>query len=251
MKVDASRKTAVKYATVLFIVALAGFTRWQAVHKLPVDFDEMVYLPAAFRYEEMLASGNWSKIIHYGENLEHPPLNKLLFAIDLRVKKPAEPDWDSLKIGRPIPSEAKPAFTGPRLISAVGGTLQVLLVAIVHPIAGLLLALDTYHTKYSAQVYLEGVPGLMSILAVLLFERLLPKKEEQESRQFRWKLLVVSAIALGLAAAGKYLYADCWFRNTGISHSQNAFFSGRECVFVHRPVHVFCGGSFFMAKSIW
>ena len=43
---------------ILFIMALAGFVRWQAVYKLPVDFDELVYLPAAFRYQEMIAAGD-------------------------------------------------------------------------------------------------------------------------------------------------------------------------------------------------
>ena len=43
---------------ILFIMAFAGFVRWQAVYKLPVDFDELVYLPAAFRYQEMIAAGD-------------------------------------------------------------------------------------------------------------------------------------------------------------------------------------------------
>ena len=101
----------------------------------------------------------------------------------------------------------QPAFYGPRRISAAGGTFQVLFIALTHPIAGLLLALNTYHIKYSSQVYLEGVPGLMSILSVFLFERALSiAASAHSSHSVSIPRLIPSAAALGLAAAGKYLY---------------------------------------------
>jgi hypothetical protein len=195
--------------TVLAIAAAAGCLRWRAVNRLPVDYDELVYLPTAFQYQRMLTSGRWGEIPGYTENMEHPPLNKLLFAADLAVQRANEPDWDKLEVGRPIPPADRPAFRGPRLISAAGGTLQVLIMSLAHPIAGLLLALDTYHIKYSAQVYLEGVPGLMAVLAVFLFELGLLK--QQPPRRPRWTLLLLSAVTLGLAAAGKYLYGIAGF----------------------------------------
>lgn len=194
---------------VTIIVALAGLLRFQAVKRLPVDFDELVYLPAAFRYETILAHGRWNEIVTFRENLEHPPLNKLLFAVDLWAHQPKEPVWGDLAVGRAIPAADQPAFFGPRRISAVGGTVQVLLTALVNPIGGLLLALDTYHIKYSAQVYLEGVPGLMALLAVCLFE--LGLANNQGSHQPRWPMLLLSAAALGLAAAEKYFYGIVGF----------------------------------------
>src|SRR5262245_19454773 len=187
----------------IFIAAFAGFLRMQAVTRLPVDFDEFTYLPIAFRYQEMMANGKWTEIINYQENLEHPPLNKILFALDLWARHPKEPDWNALSVGTPIPESDQSAFFGPRRISAIEGTLQVFIVALIHPIAGILLALDSYHIKYSAQVYLEGVPGLMALLSVLLFESGLPNK--------RWIFLISSAVALGFAGAGKYLYAIVGF----------------------------------------
>jgi hypothetical protein len=187
----------------VLIATFAGFLRMQAVTRLPVDFDEFVYLPTAFRYQEIMASGKWSEIINFKENLEHPPLNKILFALGLWTYNPKEPDWNALSVGKPIPASDQPAFFEPRRISAIGGTLQVFITALIHPIAGILLALDSYHIKYSAQVYLEGVPGLMALLAVLLFELGLPNT--------RWTFLVLSAVALGLAGAGKYLYAIVGF----------------------------------------
>ena len=190
------------------IAVFAGYLRLEAVKRLPVDFDELVYLPVAFRYKEMMAKGDWKQILQFQRNREHPPFNKLLFASDLLVRDASKPKWKSLDVRMPIPPEDQPAFFGPRRISAIGGTLQVLLIALVHPVAGLLLALDTYHIKYSSQVYLEGVPGFFAVLAVFLFELGLPKKSSDGNLDVtpRWKLLVLSAIALGLSTAGKYLY---------------------------------------------
>lgn len=196
----------------ILIAAFAGFLRMQAVTHLPVDFDELVYLPVAFRYQEIMAGGKWKQLILYQENLEHPPLNKLLFAMDLWTRRPKEPAWNALHVGSAIPVSDQPAFYGARRISAVGGTLQVLVTALVHPIAGLLMAFDTYHIKYSAQVYLEGVPGLMAVLAVFLFELGLPNgRSRVDAVQTRWRLLIFSAAALGLSAAGKYLYGIVGF----------------------------------------
>lgn len=202
------------YLLAILIAGFAGVLRWEAVMLLPVDYDELAYLPVSFRYHEMISGGRWKEIILFQENAEHPPLNKLLFAADLCVRQPKEPDWDVLDVGRPIPADAQPAFFGPRLISAVGGTLQVLIIALVNPIAGLLLALDTYHIKYSAQIYLEGVPGLMAVLAVFLFELGVPKEmpvSDQRTAALRWRWLLLSAATLALAAAGKYLYGIVGF----------------------------------------
>jgi hypothetical protein len=185
----------------IFIAAFAGFLRVRTVTLLPPDFDELVYLPAAFQYQEMIANHKWKEIINYKENLEHPPLNKILFAIDLGLFNPKEPDWNNLDVGKAIPPDDRAAFFGPRRISAIGGTLQVFITALVHPIAGILMALNTYHTKYTAQAYLEGVPGLMAVLAVFLFELGLTRS----------RFLIPSAITLGLAAAGKYLYGFVGF----------------------------------------
>ncbi len=193
----------------IFIAAFAGFLRMRTVTRLPVDFDELVYLPTAFRYQEMIEGRKWKEIVNHKENLEHPPFNKILFALDLNVINSKEPDWDALSVGKSIPPDDRPAFFGPRRISAIGGTLQVLITSLVHPIAGILLALDTYHIKYSAQVYLEGVPGLMAMLAVFLFEFGVPNKNG--NAEASWKLLIPSAIALGMAGAGKYLYGFVGF----------------------------------------
>ncbi|HVE84165.1 MAG TPA: hypothetical protein VND93_15010, partial [Myxococcales bacterium] len=67
----------------------------------------------------------------------------------------------------------------------------------------LLLAVEPYHAKYTAQAYLEAIPGLFAVLAVLLFER---STRSREPPPWRRPAFWGSAVALGLAAAGKYPY---------------------------------------------
>jgi len=69
-----------------------------------------------------------------------------------------------------------------------------------------MMAFDTYHIKYTSEAYLEGVAGLMALLAVLLLEMGFPKTQAPVKVSAESKFLIVSAVALGLAAAGKYLY---------------------------------------------
>jgi hypothetical protein len=126
------------------------------------------------------------------------------FPIEVRLTDPA--GATALDVYR----AAAPAFSGPRTFSAVTGVLQVLLEALVSPLGALWLAFDTYHAKYTAQAYLEGLPGLLAILAVLLFERALRRLEPQGLVPAPPTLsplpLLAAAVMLGLAAAGKYAY---------------------------------------------
>lgn len=195
-----SHRRILAVATIVFVAALL---RVQALHKLPPDFDELVYLPVAFDYAHMMTEGRFNEIIGYKENSEHPALNKLLFGAEIAIAKPKEPSWNTLDVGRPMSDADKPAFFGPRWISVIGGTIQVLIASIVNPIGALLLALDTYHIKYSAQVYLEGVPGFFAALAVLLLEFGIAKKNQ--------RLIYGSSAALGISTAGKYIYGITGF----------------------------------------
>lgn len=185
----------------LFLALLAAsWQRARAVERLPPDFDELIYLPVAYRYAEMLSAGRWSEVAAYRENFEHPPMVKLLYAWELWAARVPEPDWKTLRVGRPIPEPAKPAFQVTRWLSAATGILQVVLTGLVHPVGALLLAFDPYHAKYTSQAYLEGVPGLFAVLAVLVFERAL-------RTSLRPGGLALSGVLVGLAAAGKYPYA--------------------------------------------
>src|SRR3954468_14397445 len=49
-----------RVALAVAAVAVGGWQRWRAVEQLPPDFDELIYLPAAYRYAERMAPGRWS-----------------------------------------------------------------------------------------------------------------------------------------------------------------------------------------------
>jgi 4-amino-4-deoxy-L-arabinose transferase-like glycosyltransferase len=192
----------------LLAVLAAGWVRGGAVLRLPTDFDEFASLQAGFRYAERMAPGRWSEIPEVTDNGEHPSLVKLAYGAVLKRSGAVEPEWDRVAVASPVPPFAEPAFRGPRILSAVAGVLQVLLEALVSPLGALWLAFDTYHAKYTAQANLEGLPGLFAILAVLLFERALRRREPEGLVPSPPTLsplpLLLAALMLGLASAGKY-----------------------------------------------
>lgn len=195
----ARRAAAIAVASVAAIAAA-----WQRVHALrllPPDHDELVYVPIGYRTLEALEAGRPGEIARMTENFEHPPMGKLACGLAVRAAGAHEPRWDALEVGKPLPPEAGPAFQAARAPSAAAGSLQVALLAAVSPLAGLLLALDPYHAKYTAQAMLEGIPGLFALLAAVLLERAL----RREGRR-RLLLALLAAAALGAASAGKYAY---------------------------------------------
>jgi hypothetical protein len=195
MKAQVLRLTLVALALVL-----GAAQRIHAVRVLPPDFDELVYLPVAFDYAERLP-GRIGELPSYPENREHAPLVKLTYGLSVDALAPPEPDWAALRVGSPIPEDARPAFGAGRWVSAVAGLLQLALLAAASPLAALLLALEPYHAKYTAQAMLEAIPGVFALLAVLLVEAAL--RREGRARALRFAL---AAVAVGASAAGKYPY---------------------------------------------
>jgi hypothetical protein len=155
---------------------------WTALH-LPEDFDEPIYLQSGFDYAQLLHDGNLLGVIDYPENPEHPPLVRLLYAVGI-LAQGSGVQWEN------------GLFTS-RIISVIFGTLATGLVALVDPLAGLMLAVQTLVVKYTSQAYLEALPMFASIGAVLSIRR----SSQSRDKWFWW-----SALALGLTAAGKYSY---------------------------------------------
>jgi hypothetical protein len=170
------------------IVFLSLLLRGWAALRLPLDYDEPVYLQAGFDYAKALRAGDLDAVIDYAENREHPALGKLLYGLTvLAVGQDAE--WQvALYVGR--------------LLSALFGTLAVLALALFDPLASGLLAAHTMAVKYTAQVYLEALPHLASLVAVLALTRSTGARD-------RWFWL--SALALGVTAAGKFTYLPILF----------------------------------------
>jgi len=227
-----------KLALVLVIVLLAALLRGWAVARLPVDFDEPVYTEAGLVYAAAVGAGDLS-LLRYDPAPEHPGLVKLLYGGVLLLSPSL---WEGLGEGMgaedPLPNPLpggegredplpNPLLGGEgiRAASAVFGVLHVLLLALVSPAAGALLAVHSYTVKYTAQVYLEALPMFTATVCVLSYmaagKSSRQEREGSEERQANsslrplppsrpWRELffwTISAVALGLTAAGKYIYA--------------------------------------------
>lgn len=196
-----SARFPIRAILVALIVLVALGQRLKAVHRLPVDADEPVYLQAASDYASLMAQGQWAQIPHYVYNSEHPVFAKLLYALGLRMvgyTGQAEPaihlSWGD------APSRMGPLIAA-RYVAVFFGTLQVLALALADPLAGALLAIHTMASKYTAEVYLEAVPAFAVTLSVLAYERAHRRGEGQTGAWF-W----LSAGMLGMAAASKVVY---------------------------------------------
>lgn len=170
---------------IVLIVLVAAMVRLWAAWQLPPDADEPVYLKAGKEYAELIKAGNWQGIINYEGNREHPALVKLVYAAPYLIFEP--------KFG----STTELFFN--RIISATFGTLAVLVLTLMDPIAGAFLALDSMVIKYTSQVYLEAIPLFASLFSLAALRR-------SQRRPGRNVWFWLSAVALGMACAGKYLY---------------------------------------------
>ncbi len=177
-----------RWAILASIVLLALLLRGWALMRLPTDFDEPTYLEAAFDYARALRTGDWNGVIDYQGNREHPALVKLLYGL---VVLALGEDAGTLVAG-----------LASRALSALLGTLAVLVLALLDPLAGGLLAVHTLAVKYTSQVYLEALPHLASMGAVLAFSRVKSGRDRPVTGLWFW----LSALALGVTAAGKLTY---------------------------------------------
>ena len=94
----------------------------------------------------------------------------------------------------------------------VFGVLAVAVLAAFNPIAGLFLAVHSFAIKYTSEAYLEAIPSLTSLLAVLAYLRWITLVDRQPKllsltnnlRIHFW--LVLSGMAIGITLASKYEY---------------------------------------------
>ncbi len=194
---------------VLLVTLLACGLRIYAAQRLNVDYDEPVYLGDAIQYANYLRSGDFKMLAWSETTYEHPALYKILYGAMLLAYRPIDrlPDKDLPRLA-PIETAAAGRWNVfERYQSVAWGTLTVLVLALVNPLAGLWLAVDTLAVKYTSEVYLEALPLLTSLLCGLAYVRWfegLRRQPGQPKHQVGW--LVISAITLGMTAASKYVY---------------------------------------------
>ena len=173
---------------IIGVVLLGLLLRVWAAWELPVDFDEPVYMEAGYQYAQMIQAGDINGIIDFSGTSEHPPLVKLIYGLTFLI------------LGRGAVWEQ--ALFISRLVSVVFGSLSVLVVALINPLAGGFMAVQTLLVKYTSQAYLEALPLLTGMLSIYLLKR-------PPSNRNKWYIL--SAIALGMTGAGKYSYFPILF----------------------------------------
>lgn len=187
--------------SVLLVITIAWDLRWHAVNMLPVDYDEDDYLRAAQQYAALIRADNWAGFLDTNYRPEHPPLEKIVFGLSI-LSAPQE----SLIPDRPTTAPPDKSLPGDlvhpaRTISAIFGTLEVALLALVNPMAALFLGIHAFTIKYTSQIMLESLPALTSLASVICFTYW---KKKGAKKYNGW--LVASGLFLGLTAASKYLY---------------------------------------------
>ena len=211
-----SRRT-IYILAVILVGIIAGGYRLYAANRLFVDIDEPTYLQAGLKYDTLLRHGQYQQVAESLIEYEHPLLNKLLFGAVLLPQNPA----DNLKVSELalLGSSSKGTLVkwdaselslamADRYLSVFFGTAAVILLALVNPVAGFFLAVQTLSVKYTSEIYLEAVPLLTSLLCALAYVRwvanVTANPSEPHRSQYRW--LLASAVFLGLTAASKYVY---------------------------------------------
>jgi hypothetical protein len=175
----------------MLCAALAFSLRFLAQGALPLDYDEPIYLAGAQAYAQAVRAGDWAAL-RTDSSPENPQLMKLVFGGAVLTTPPADPILTLPNVEAP-----SAVLHAARVAAAVLGALHAALLAFVDPLAGLLLAMHSGHVKYTSLVMLEALPGLTALICVLAYRR-------ARGRWGPW--MAVSAVMLGLTAAGKYLY---------------------------------------------
>jgi ABC-type transport system involved in cytochrome c biogenesis permease component len=184
---------------VIAVAALALGLRCRAVELLPTDYDETPYLSSAQQLADVLRSGDLAALTAANLQPEHPQLMQLLFAAALLPAPASEPSPDRRNASGGMSKLPEAELLAARTASGVFGALEVLLLACLSPLAGLLLALHTYTIKYTSLVMLEALPAFTSLATVVSYQRF-----RRTQRRGWW---IASGVLLGLSAAGKYMYA--------------------------------------------
>ncbi len=200
------RSRALRLLAILAVTFLALGLRLRAVNRLPIDYDEDDYLAAGQRYAAALRAGDWDRLINYDFNSEHPPLTKLVYGVSILSLPPGFEIPERPSTDPPARVLPRPHFTYTRLTAATAGTLEVLVVALLNPLAALFLGIHTWQIKYTSQIMLEPLPSFTSAVMVLAYV-----KWRMGNGQRRNGWLALSGVMLGLTAASKYTYCIAAF----------------------------------------
>lgn len=193
---------AARLGAVGLLTALALVLHGQAA-RLPVDFDEDDYMRAGQIFADEIRTGNPGILLENNYRIEHPQFVKILIATVMLGMEPIQRIPELPVTANPYELMHRPTLAAVRRMESAFGVLSVTTLALVSPVAALLLATSTWVIKYTSQVMLEAVPLLFSLLGVALYEL---ARSVSNARRRRLAYLA-SAIGIGLAVGAKYPYA--------------------------------------------
>ena len=193
---------ALRLGAVGLITALSLLLHAQAA-RLPIDFDEDDYMRAGQILADEIRTGNPAILLEDNYRIEHPQFVKMLIASVMLVMDPIQRIPELPVTANPYELMHRPTLAAVRRIEVAFGVLAVTTLALVSPVAGILLATSTWVIKYTSQVMLESVPLLFSLLGVALYEF----ARGISSARRRRLTYIASAIGIGLAVGAKYPYA--------------------------------------------
>ena len=194
----------------LGIGLLAFFLRTYQAYYSTIEYDEPIYVDAALDYTAAFQSGGLLNLSQVTYNIEHPAFNKVLYGAMLIQAKPVKRGNISM------PPEIQifdlihfRKIFAMRMFSVILGSLAVILLSLINPLAGFFLAIHSFAVKFTSVIYLEALPLLLSMVTVLAWSWYLQYLERSSERGpgKTWKWPALSSVCLGLAAAYKYLYA--------------------------------------------
>jgi hypothetical protein len=193
---------ALRLGAVGLITALSLLLHMQAA-RLPIDFDEDDYMRGGQILADEIRTGNPAILLENNYRIEHPQFVKMLIASVMLGMEPIQRIPELTVTSGPYELLHRPTLGAVRRMEAAFGVLAVAVLALVSPVAGILLATSTWVIKYTSQVMLESVPLLFSLLGVALYEF----ARGISSARRRRLTYVASAIGIGLAVGAKYPYA--------------------------------------------
>jgi hypothetical protein len=150
-----------------------------------------------------IRAGNPAILLEDNYRIEHPQFVKMLIATVMLGMEPIKRIPELPVTANPYELMHRPTLAAVRRMESAFGVLAVTTLALVSPVAGVLLATSTWPIKYTSQVMLESVPLLFSLLGVALYEF---ARGISRARRRRFAY-IASAIGIGLAVGAKYPYA--------------------------------------------
>jgi arabinogalactan oligomer/maltooligosaccharide transport system permease protein len=221
-----STRTISYLLSVLLVFATAFGLRTYAADRLTVDFDEDDYLRAGQEFAHLIRTSDWRGFQETNYRAEHPQLAKIMFGLSI-LGLPEEPLIADLPITatppKTLPSDLQDAA---RTMSAVWGSLTALLLALINPLGGFLLAIHSFTIKYTSQIMLDGFAALMSTATGVAYYF-----SKRKSGRAGTIVLITSAVFLGMSASSKYLHSAVgfailidWFLSAGKNNELKLFF---------------------------